>query len=132
MKLSEIKSILGNLNTIAFQLPNGKLVPSHFHVTEVGKITKNFIDCGGTVRKEEVVNFQLWDSTACIQKNWFILLNYRKRCWKLGIWKLKWNTKEIPYKNLDWTLTVPTFFWPPNIQIVWLRTTVGFLQKNRE
>lgn len=63
MKLSEIKSILGNLNTIAFQLPNGKLVPSHFHVTEVGKITKNFIDCGGTVRKEEVVNFQLWDSS---------------------------------------------------------------------
>lgn len=63
MKLSEIKSILGNLDTIAFQLPNGKLVPSHFHVTEVGKITKNFIDCGGTVRKEEVVNFQLWDSS---------------------------------------------------------------------
>ncbi|MDO6603331.1 hypothetical protein SAMN03080594_104134 [Arenibacter palladensis] len=62
MKLSEVKTILGKLDTIAFQLPNGKLVPSHFHVTEVGKITKNFIDCGGTVRKEEVVNFQLWDS----------------------------------------------------------------------
>lgn len=30
-------------------------------MTEVGKITKNFIDCGGTVRKEEVVNFQLWN-----------------------------------------------------------------------
>jgi hypothetical protein len=28
----------------------------------VGKITKNFIDCGRTVRKEEVVNFQLWDA----------------------------------------------------------------------
>lgn len=62
MKLSEIKSILGKLDTMAFQLPNGNLVPNHFHVTEVGKITKNFIDCGGTVRKEEVVNFQLWDS----------------------------------------------------------------------
>lgn len=62
MKLSEIKTILENLETIAFQLPNGKLVPNNFHVTEVGKITKNFIDCGGTLRKEEVVNFQLWDS----------------------------------------------------------------------
>ena len=62
MKLSEIKTILGNLNNIAFRLPNGELVPNHFHVTEVGKITKNFIDCGGTVRKEEVVNFQLWDA----------------------------------------------------------------------
>ncbi|HRV55742.1 MAG: hypothetical protein KDD20_01750 [Mangrovimonas sp.] len=62
MKLSEIKKILGRLETIAFQLPNGELVPSHFHVTEIGKVTKHFIDCGGTVRHEEVVNFQLWDA----------------------------------------------------------------------
>lgn len=62
MKLSEIKSQLSTLETIAFMLPNGELVPNHFHVTEVGKITKNFIDCGGTVRKEEVVNFQLWNA----------------------------------------------------------------------
>ncbi len=62
MKLSEIKIALDQLETIAFQLPNGELVPSHFHVTEVGKITKNFIDCGGTIRNEEVVNFQLWDA----------------------------------------------------------------------
>lgn len=62
MKLSEVKSKLNSLEKIAFQLPNGDLVPSHFHVTEVGKITKHFIDCGGTVRKEEVVNFQLWNA----------------------------------------------------------------------
>ena len=62
MKLSEIKSHLNQLETIAFQLPNGTLVPNHFHVTEVGKVTKHFIDCGGTVRHEEVVNFQLWEA----------------------------------------------------------------------
>ncbi|GAB5563796.1 MAG: DUF6428 family protein [Winogradskyella sp.] len=62
MKLSEIKNKLKALDTIAFQLPNGDLVPSHFHVTEVGKVTKNFIDCGGTIRHEEVVNFQLWEA----------------------------------------------------------------------
>lgn len=62
MKLSEIKNHLKNLNTIAFKLPDGSLVPNHFHVTEVGKITKHFIDCGGTVRNEEVVNFQLWNA----------------------------------------------------------------------
>ena len=62
MKLSEIKNRLNQLEKIAFQLPNGELVPNHFHVTEVGKITKHFIDCGGTVRKEEVANFQLWDA----------------------------------------------------------------------
>ena len=62
MKLSEIKKYLNSLETIAFQLPNGTLVPNHFHVTEIGKITKDFIDCGGTVRHENVVNFQLWEA----------------------------------------------------------------------
>jgi len=62
MKLSEIKKHLSTATGVAFQLPNGTFVPEHFHVTEVGIITKNFIDCGGTVRKESVVNFQLWDA----------------------------------------------------------------------
>ncbi|PKQ61832.1 hypothetical protein BZG02_14495 [Labilibaculum filiforme] len=62
MKLSAVKSILKELKSISFQLPNGELVPQHFHVTEVGKVTKHFIDCGGTVRNEEVVNFQLWNA----------------------------------------------------------------------
>ncbi|WP_299381268.1 DUF6428 family protein [uncultured Lacinutrix sp.] len=62
MKLSEVKTTLKHLKTIGFKLPNGELVPNHFHVTEVGKITKHFIDCGGTVRNEEVVNFQLWNA----------------------------------------------------------------------
>lgn len=62
MKLSEIKKQLLTVENVAFILPNGSPVPEHFHVTEVGLITKNFIDCGGTVRKETVVNFQLWDA----------------------------------------------------------------------
>lgn len=62
MKISEIKNHLLNSNQIAFQLPNGELVPSHFHVTEVGVVSKHFIDCGGTVRKEEKANFQLWEA----------------------------------------------------------------------
>ena len=62
MTLEEVKSALEHLETIGFQLPNGELVPNHFHVTEVGKIAKHFIDCGGTVRNEEVVNFQLWNA----------------------------------------------------------------------
>jgi hypothetical protein len=61
MKLSEIKNHLKSLNKIGFQLPNGDLVSNHFHVTEVGKITKDFIDCGGKVRSEAVINFQLWE-----------------------------------------------------------------------
>ncbi len=62
MKLSEVKLALEGLPKLGFQLPNGELVPSHFHVTEVGKTSKHFIDCGGTVRKEELINFQLWEA----------------------------------------------------------------------
>ncbi|MCC2599437.1 DUF6428 family protein [Sphingobacterium sp. FBM7-1] len=62
MKLSEIKNILPTLDNVEFQLENGTFVPEHFHVTEVGVITKHFIDCGGTIRNEQVVNFQLWNA----------------------------------------------------------------------
>lgn len=62
MKLSEIKKHLETLSAITFELPNGTIVPKHFHVTEVGQITKHFIDCGGVVRHERKVNFQLWEA----------------------------------------------------------------------
>ncbi|WP_185287420.1 DUF6428 family protein [Chryseobacterium lactis] len=62
MKLSEIKTILPTLENVEFQLENGTFVPEHFHVTEVGTVTKHFIDCGGTIRNEKVVNFQLWNA----------------------------------------------------------------------
>lgn len=62
MKLSEVKQILVTVETVSFQLEDGSFVPEHFHVTEVGVITKHFIDCGGTVRNEKVANFQLWDA----------------------------------------------------------------------
>ena len=60
MKLSEFKKQLSTVTDLNFVLSNGTVVPKHFHVTEVGQVTKNFIDCGGTVRNEKVVNFQLW------------------------------------------------------------------------
>lgn len=63
MKLSEIKNILTNLQELHFVLENGQQVPDHFHVTEIGQINKRFIDCGGVVRDEKAINFQLWFST---------------------------------------------------------------------
>ena len=62
MKLSEIKNLLTTAEAVTFELQNGTIVPVHFHVTEVGVITKHFIDCGGTIRNEKVANFQLWDA----------------------------------------------------------------------
>jgi len=60
MKISDIKRELSKLSGITFMLPDGTAVPPHFHVTEVGVVSKHFIDCGGTLRKEKVANFQLW------------------------------------------------------------------------
>ncbi len=62
MKLSDFKQQLNVSHELNFILPNGRAVSKHFHVTEVGQITKNFIDCGGTVRNEKVVSFQLWEA----------------------------------------------------------------------
>lgn len=62
MNLSEIKNHLSTAEAVNFKLPTGAYVPEHFHVTEVGAVTKHFIDCGGTERIEKLVNFQLWDA----------------------------------------------------------------------
>jgi hypothetical protein len=60
MTLQEFKNQLSSLSHLQFVLPNGKLIPDYFHITEVGKETREYMDCGGSLRKEEVVNFQLW------------------------------------------------------------------------
>ena len=62
MKLSEVKEALAGINELTFRLEDGTQVPAHFHVTEVGSVKRHFIDCGGTVRKDEAVNFQLWSA----------------------------------------------------------------------
>ena len=44
MKITEIKNILKQLKEVSFILPNGKHVPPHFHITELGIISKEYID----------------------------------------------------------------------------------------
>ena len=41
-----------------FVLPNGDCIPAHAHVTEVGHVVRNFIDCGGLTGKEEKIVLQ--------------------------------------------------------------------------
>lgn len=60
MKLSEFKNSLNTIENFNIQLPNGTHIPSHFHITEMGLLTKNFIDCGNTIREEKSVTFQVW------------------------------------------------------------------------
>jgi hypothetical protein len=61
MKLSEFKKALNN-TPLQFTLEDGNIIPAHFHITEIGAISKKFIDCGGTLRNEEKISFQLWYS----------------------------------------------------------------------
>ena len=62
MLLSQFKAHLNSISKLSFILPNAKHVPDHFHVTEIGQVTKHFIDCGGILRKEKTVCFQLWEA----------------------------------------------------------------------
>lgn len=62
MKISEMKEALTGLAAVSFRLPDGTYLPAHFHVTEIGLVSKHFIDCGGVERRETVANFQLWEA----------------------------------------------------------------------
>lgn len=45
---------------ITLRLPDGSFVPAHYHITEVGHVTRRFIDCGGTRRVQETCLLQTW------------------------------------------------------------------------
>jgi hypothetical protein len=62
MNISELKQRLATVQAVNFRLPDGSLLPQHFHVTEIGLVAKHFIDCGGTERKEKIACFQLWEA----------------------------------------------------------------------
>ena len=62
MNITELKSLLlahPALN-VSMILPDGRTVPAHFHVTEVGHIAKKFVDCGGTFRSDETCVLQTY------------------------------------------------------------------------
>lgn len=60
MNLTELKIALraSESGVLKLQLPDGGYVADHFHVTEVGKVTKEFLDCGGKRRQTETCSLQ--------------------------------------------------------------------------
>lgn len=62
IRLSELKQFLQEqpAKNVEIRLPDGSMVPAHFHVTEVGRVKKDFIDCGGTIRSTEACVLQAW------------------------------------------------------------------------
>jgi len=47
-------------DTPRFLLPDGGYIPVHAHVTEVGRVDRRFVDCGGTVRTSAACVLQTW------------------------------------------------------------------------
>ena len=62
VKLSQLQVALAAHPSaeLRFQLPNGAPIPAHAHVTEVARIDKRFMDCGGTLRTERHCRLQVW------------------------------------------------------------------------
>ena len=62
MKLNQLNALLdANRNKrFLLQLPDQKNVPVSFHVTEVGHVSKKFIDCGGALHTTQSCQLQVW------------------------------------------------------------------------
>ena len=61
MNLDELKVALAAAqpdSAVRIALPDGGHVPAHFHVTEVGHVRKDFIDCGGRHRSSQTCTLQ--------------------------------------------------------------------------
>ena len=62
MTLFEFKTLLHQNRETLFQvvLPHGDAVPISFHITEVGRVEKTFLDCGGKLHTRSTCQLQVW------------------------------------------------------------------------
>jgi Family of unknown function (DUF6428) len=62
LTLSVLRSVLAAAAELPITViwPDGEPIEEHFHVTEVGRVQKDFIDCGGTVRRSVTCLLQTW------------------------------------------------------------------------
>ncbi len=62
MTLSQFKILLQDNRGKLFQvaLPTGDQVPISFHITEVGRVEKTFLDCGGKLHTRSTAQLQVW------------------------------------------------------------------------
>ena len=62
MKLLEFRTLLTRHPDalLRFQRPDGSLLPIHAHVSEVARVEKHYIDCGGVLRADAFCRLQTW------------------------------------------------------------------------
>lgn len=60
--ISELKAALSATPDLPLTViwTDGEPIEPHFHVTEVGRVQKDFVDCGGTVRRLVTCLLQTW------------------------------------------------------------------------
>lgn len=62
MTLATLKQLLADhpQHHFRLRLPDSSDVPVSFHITEVGRIDKTFLDCGGQLREKTTAQLQVW------------------------------------------------------------------------
>ena len=62
MNTAEFTALLSTLGDkpVRFVLPDGGRIPGHAHITEVGRVDREFLDCGGERRKTSFCCLQAW------------------------------------------------------------------------
>lgn len=76
---------------IQVMLPDGSCVPAHFHITEVGRVQKDFLDCGGTIRSSASCVLQVWVAGDVAHR-----LDTTKLAKIIGKWTDLFGSADIP------------------------------------
>lgn len=100
MQLDELILMLEGIHDVPLKMilnSKNKRIPDHFHITEVAKIEKTFIDCGGVMHKKNSCVLQVWvaddiDHVLMSKK----LLNILKLAKKELFIDTSWNV-EVEY-----------------------------------
>ncbi len=69
MKLSQLKTglALHPDKAVRFVLPTGSAIPPHAHISEVARISKHFVDCGGVRGEDSFCRMQTWHADCLAQ-----------------------------------------------------------------
>jgi hypothetical protein len=62
LPISALKAALADAADLPLEViwPDGEPIEAHFHVTEIGRVQKDFVDCGGTARRTVTCLLQTW------------------------------------------------------------------------
>ena len=134
MQLSVLKQTLDKLDKLKFQLPNGEFVPAHFHITEVGNVTRNYIDCGGTLRHENKINLQLWVASDVDHRlnprTVLDILQLAEKQLDCSNMEVEVDTNKAPLDDMNWLLMELCFSLSIPRRLAWLPTNVVCHRKN--